>query len=158
MSAALARAAAHAKATVLELHNERTARRADVEAAAAAKAEVAAALAQVRNKDAAVAAADAATQSTVSELRALVETQRVQNDDAKSAAAAAAASLSAVLSHRQAAAETAETRIRELQRAFRLRIILCHVDAEDAAEPGKEPPKKATSAVLGRTPRAQPAR
>lgn len=26
-------------------------------------------------------------------------------------------------------------RIRELQRSFRLRIILCHVDTEDAVEP-----------------------
>lgn len=27
------------------------------------------------------------------------------------------------------------TRIRELQRSFRLRLVLCHVDAEDAVEP-----------------------
>ena len=26
-------------------------------------------------------------------------------------------------------------RIRELQRSFRLRIVLCHVDTEDAVEP-----------------------
>jgi len=118
MSAALARASALAKATVLELHGESAARRADCNAAALAKADAAAAVAQARVKDSKAAAAAAAMQSTVSEIHAVAETQRAQSANAKAAAAAAAAALSAVLSHRQTAAETAEVRIRELERAL----------------------------------------
>ena len=117
MSAALARAAVLARATVHELHGESAGRRADRAAAAAAKAEALALSAQARSKDAASAAAEASLQATVSELQALAETQRAQGADAKSSASAAATALSAVLSQRTTSAETAEVRIRELQRA-----------------------------------------